>query len=82
MKADLKEVSEILRNLQECCVEIRGIVYENRGNSDYQLQKSFRGIEFYVLQSELERHCKNTLSEPLTIFVKLKETTSYYKIIR
>lgn len=82
MKAELSEFQEILKYMQEWDMKINGLVYENMGNSDYEFQKSYRGIEFYLLKSELERQCKNTMSESLTVFVKLKNSSDYYKIIR
>lgn len=82
MKANFNEVAEIIRNMEEANIEIRGIEYANLGCSDYQLQNSFRSIEFYVSKGELEGQCRNYNNKPLSVWVKVKTGTGFYKIIR
>lgn len=82
MKANLIEVMEILKNINDYNMEIKGIVYENKGNTDYVKTCSFRAIDFYLLSSELGAHCRNTSNQSLSVFVSLSNSSNFYKIIR
>lgn len=82
MYADLKDLTEILKDLEGAQMNITGLEYAFVSYSALQLQKKFRGVEFYLDENELERHCFNKMNEPLTVYVKLRERGGFYKIIR
>ena len=81
MNANFEELETILENVKEAGMQIRGITYEDQGCSSYQLQYTFRVVEFYLDKWELERTCRGKMDQPLSVYVKSKKGTGFYKII-